>query len=317
MAYGSGLVSGGKTTRVAGQIITDADHQRAKIVGIDVPEERPGLPLELGEVGIGGKTVWVRLPQGLIPFFCEIVVNLPASLRGIHMSRIEEVIADLYDHDFVDLRAYGLGLAKGVIARQRGSRVKVALAGKLPVLHPTLISGKTSVDSVEIFAEVTARKGKDGVFTRTMVGARVCHITMCPCTQAYNQAAFPHVQSLLGMPTHSQRSMTRLLIGDYNGRPTYEELLRCLSSAIHVTQDLMKRPDEAELVLKAQISPQFAEDAVRETARMTGLMFGPSFPASTPVLINSLSLESIHIHDVRCGLRTTLGAIMITLKKVE
>ena len=310
MADSSGLVSGGKTARIAGQMTSDADHQRAKTMGADVPEERPGLPLELGEVGIGGKTVWVRLPQGLIPFSCEIVVNLPASVRGIHMSRIEEVIAELYDNDFVDLRSYGLDLAKGVIARQRGSRVKVALAGKFPVLSTTLITGKTSMDSADIFAEVSAWKRKDKVFARTMVGARVCHITMCPCTQAYNQAAFPHVHSLLGLPTHSQRSITRLLIGDHDGRPTYEELLRCLSLALHVTQDLMKRPDEAELVLKAQMIPQFAEDAVRETARMTALMFGPSFPASTPVFIESLSLESIHIHDVRCGVRTTLGAIM-------
>ncbi len=92
--------------------------------------------------------------------------------------------------------------------------------------------------------------------------------------------------------------------------PSFEEILECLESTLHVTQDLLKRPDEAEIVLKAHRFPQFAEDVVRETAKEVGKKFVRKLPASTEVFIESLSLESIHAHDVHCILRTTLGEIL-------
>jgi len=83
------------------------------------------------------------------------------------------------------------------------------------------------------------------------------------------------------------------------GHPSFGEILECLESALHVTQDLLKRPDEAEIVLKAQHFPRFAEDTAREIAKETGKRFGRKLPASTEVIIESLSLESIHIHNVQ------------------
>ncbi|TFG37082.1 MAG: hypothetical protein E4H46_02425, partial [Desulfobacterales bacterium] len=111
------------------------------------------------------------------------------------------------------------------------------------------------------------------------------------------------------MPTHSQRSQTWLHLRGAGEVPAYQDLLTCLENSLHLTQDLLKRQDEAEIVLKSHIHPQFAEDAVRETARAVGHMFGAVLPAGTAVIIESLSLESIHIHDVCCRLETSLGAI--------
>lgn len=52
-------------------------------------------------------------------------------------------------------------------------------------------------------------------------------------------------------------------------------------------------------MLKAQHFPRFAEDTAREIAKETGKRFGRKLPASTEVIIESLSLESIHIHNVQ------------------
>jgi GTP cyclohydrolase FolE2 len=142
-----------------------------------------------------------------------------------------------------------------------------------------------------------------------MRGIEVMHITACPCTQVYNSLLFEAQQKGIPLITHSQRSATTLIIDDASLGLSYKDLLMCLDDALHITQDLLKRPDEAELVLKAHQRPQFAEDAVRETARSVAIHFGNRLPPHTRVAISSISLESIHIHDVICRMDTTLKAI--------
>lgn len=287
----------------------EEEHQRVLTTAVDVPEQSPSFPLELSEVGISGKTVWVNLPQGRIPFTCQVVLDLPARIRGIHMSRIEEAVAAADARAFADLRLYALALGRQVLEKQRGSVVQVALHGRYPVIRSTPVSKKQSVDTVEIEALATVRRQGAQLRETVLVGVELCHITMCPCTQAYNRVLFRRSDEEFALPSHSQRSRTRLVMSDDQGQPAYDELIACLESSLHVGLDLLKRSDEAELVLQAQRRPQFAEDAVRETARSVGMMFAHRLPASTSVLIESLSLESIHIHDVRCKVQTSLGAI--------
>ena len=64
--------------------------------------------------------------------------------------------------------------------------------------------------------------------------------------------------------------------------------------------------------LKAHRNPQFAEDTVREIARAAGEKLNDILPPETRVLVKTLSLESIHIHDVECCLDTKLGEILAT-----
>ena len=294
-------------------LIPASEHQRVIACGADVPEERPGFALAINEVGISAKTVWVRLPQGLIPFSASIHVDLDVGRRGIHMSRMEEAISGLYDREFSGLGQYAVELSRAMLGRQHGNRGRVKVSGRLPMLKDTVVSGRTSVDTIEVSAEVFCTRYGQDITTRLMLGAGVWHITSCPCTQAYNQVLLgrlgPEDQPLI---THSQRSFTRLIVEtDILARPAVEELVACLDAALHVTSDLLKRPDEAEIVLKSHKRPQFAEDAVRETAREAGRMFGDLFKPSTQVIIESASLESIHIHDVSCRLETTLAEVLV------
>ena len=119
------------------------------------------------------------------------------------------------------------------------------------------------------------------------------------------------------MPTsggHSQRSRTELLISPpaADQLPAHQELVAVLNEALHVSQDLLKRPDETELVLKAHNNPQFAEDTVREVAEVAGRKFRDILPHDTRIQVHSTSLESIHIHDVECSLDVTLADIIKT-----
>jgi GTP cyclohydrolase-4 len=292
-----------------------SEHRRALHEGKDVPDQAPSFQIGLSEVGISGKTVWILLPQGRLAFDAEIYVNLPEQVRGIHMSRVEEAVSQLYPKSFSDIRYYAQELAQLVLKRQRGYQSRVLISGKAPVVRRTSVSQKTSVDAVDISAEVQASLSGDSMSFKTMIGLGLCHITACPCTQVYNQVLSQAVDTHLPILTHSQRSMTKLCVEDHRGHPSFEEILGCLESALHVTQSLLKRPDEAEIVLKAHRFPQFAEDTAREVAKEAGKRFGRKLPASTEVIIESLSLESIHIHNVRCTLRTTLKEIFDAISK--
>ncbi|MBU0729710.1 MAG: GTP cyclohydrolase I FolE2 [Proteobacteria bacterium] len=303
----SGLVRDGEKTGDALRFISSDDHRKALASSVDIPEQLPSFALPLTAVGISNKTVWVHLPQGRLPFNAELQVNLPADVRGIHMSRMEEVISELLEIRFTSLNDYARELGRRMLARQQGCQGKVKLSGKLPFIRETPVSKHMSIDSVDIESRAVFEKGDAEILTSIMAGAGVCHITACPCTQAYNQEIYPPQECPL--PTHSQRSYTQLSIEMDNARPGIDEIIACLEGALHVTQDLLKRPDEAEIVMKAHQYPQFAEDAVRETARAAGRRFAGRLPESTKIHIQSLSLESIHIHDVQCRLETTLGDI--------
>ena len=296
-------------------LIPEELHRRVIQFGTDVPEQPPSFALPLGEVGIANKTVWVRLPEGRIPFTARATVSLPAELRGIHMSRIERVIAELDEREFVDLRAYGLELGRMVLGSQRGALGAVNLCGKLPLVRRSRISGHSSIDSMDVSADISLEETEQTVKTKVMLGVGVCHITACPCTQLYSRDVFQVDEHPCPMPTHSQRSLTSLRIEADGERPGFHDLLNCLESALHVTQDLLKRPDEAEIVLQAHRSPQFAEDAVRETARAVAEYF--DLPGASRMIIESLSLESIHIHDVCCRLETTLAEVRQFLNQSE
>ncbi len=288
-------------------LISTNNHIKALRSGVDVPEQRPSFEFPLTAVGISGKTVWVRLPQGVIPFSVKLQVDLPSEFRGIHMSRMEESISELVEISFSSISDYARELGHRMLSRQRGGKGMVVLSGKLPITRVSAISEKKSIDSID--TEITASfvKKESGINETIMHGVGLCHITACPCTQVYNQVIFPGNQS--PYPTHSQRSYTKLFLEMHEKLPTTIDLVNCLETSLHVTQDLLKRPDEAEIVMKAHQSPQFAEDAVRQTAQAVGQNFGSLLPGSNRVIIDSLSLESIHIHDVCCRLETSLAEI--------
>lgn len=294
------------------QFIPSSEHARVLAECLDIPQQRPRVAIALSEVGISGKTVWVRLPEGLIPMDATLEVHLAAHRRGIHMSRLEEVIAGLHDHAFSDLREYAMQLGGEMLLRQEAEAGRVRLRGRLPWLRTAPVSGLTSVDSLDLRLDLRcAVNGKSPSFSM-LFGVGVDHITACPCTQAYNQVLFrtPQGGEECPLATHSQRSRTVLMMESQDIiTPSVNELVSCLEEALHVTQDLLKRADEAELVHASHATPQFAEDAVREVAGQVGQRFTGRLPDTSRVIIESLSLESIHIHDVCCRLETRLGEL--------
>ncbi len=291
--------------------VSESEHRRVLESSEDIPEQQPSFPLFLDEVGISNKTLWITLPEGMIPFEAVMTVSLNPDSRGIHMSRMEGAISDLHGVFFENPVSYAETLAKKTASEQSGDRIGIKLSGKLPLVQTTSASRNSSVDSVMTEVDVSGIKKNGKLKLETFLSAGLDHITACPCTQEYNRALF-NTESSGCLPTHSQRSTTRLYVRVSDGYPDLKELVKCLKSALHTTNDLLKRNDEAEIVLKSHSAPQFAEDAARETARAAGRIMGKRLSPDTPVIIESLSLESIHTHNVWCRVSTTIGRIVET-----
>lgn len=293
------------------RLIPDEEHARVLQTGIDVPAQHPQIAIPLSEVGISGKTVWVKTAMGRFPFTAAIMISLGAGSRGIHMSRLEEAITLLTDRPFEDIRAYGLALGNEILAshpdQEESTRVAISLTGQLPYQRQAPVSGKISTDSLNVSANIHLN-GADHS-REIYLGVGVHHITACPCTMEYNRELFQSDDRRCPLPTHSQRSLTWLKVEASDQHPSIDELRGILEKSLHVSQDLLKRPDEAELVLKSHLKPQFAEDAVRETAKNAADLLVGMLPLSSRLEIESTSLESIHIHDVKCRLQATLARI--------
>jgi GTP cyclohydrolase IV len=113
--------------------------------------------------------------------------------------------------------------------------------------------------------------------------------------------------------THNQRGLGTLYVGcpeSCDNQVEAAALLRIvedsMSSEIY---ELMKRPDEVEVVEKAHRRPRFVEDCVREMIRMAVDEFD-DFGDETFVLARQENLETIHQHNVvaeRHGLLGELG----------
>ncbi len=277
----------------------------------DVPETPPLFPFPINKVGITEKTVWIKLQGGLMPFEASIFVDLPPGYKGIHMSRMEQSISELFDRSFVDICEYTYLLSEKILKKQRGESVEVTVCGKIPLPHKTTISNLLSIDCADISSRTILALIDDATSKRQATGLGLTHITACPCTQAYNRELFKNKAGAFPYPTHSQRCQTWLEVETVDDESiTHEELFKCLTSCLHISQDLLKRPDEAELVLKSHREAQFAEDVVRTVAREAGIRFGQGLSNEAVIRISTKSLESIHSHNVSCILEARLGHII-------
>jgi GTP cyclohydrolase I/GTP cyclohydrolase-4 len=159
------------------------------------------------------------------------------------------------------------------------------------------------------------------------VGVQAQGMTACPCAQemvsasareALTEDGFTtdevgRILERVPVATHNQRGIGTLHVGCPTGcGETVEaaDLLNIveesMSSEIY---ELMKRPDELEVVEKAHRRPRFVEDCVREMVRMGVERFG-HLGEGAFLSARQENLETIHKHDVvaeRHGLMSDLA----------
>lgn len=286
--------------------------------GDDVPNQSPAHAVAIEGVGLRrhGLPVRLRDPFGSdadVMAVCTVRVTagVPGSHRGIHVSRIGHVLADLASHAYRDLAHYAQTVACAVAAAQYG-RACVTVHARVPYLEelPGARAGqqKLSLEHLQIIARHTIRDG----FASRDNGLRVDHLVACPCVQAtYRHAnqlrrgrglTVPTHDAAAPLLTHSQRCVTTVVAHGVTGDAPTADLLTRLDQVLFRSGNTLPRDAELQLVHRAHCRPQFIEDALRAAV----LAFAEGWPE--PAGFRELrgyarSLESIHAFDLTAALR--------------
>jgi GTP cyclohydrolase-4 len=307
----------------------------------DVHRDKPQVRIPLEKVGVVG----IRMPVSfttfrgkrvvLLPVF-EVFVDLPTMRRGIHASRSYEVISEVFS-EFVKSSYKIEDLCAGISTRllerhDEATRTEVRARAEAVVDRTTPVTRIETYEPYTIFARAISKLTDSEVVTKRRVGARAVGITACPCVKESMDNLFTNrilengsqsltreqTKDLLSDPptgTHMQRCVGSILMDSPQGyNVDLTDIIRIIEeSASAPTYELLKRPDELEMVIKALETPRFVEDSIRYMAKGILETYG-DLPDNTHVSMRMRSAESIHKHDMVAVRRATLGELRNELK---
>ncbi len=306
-----------------------------------VPDVQSGLPatqVSLSRVGVTGveKVIRVRDHDRENLFYAEMecFVDLEPKQAGVHMSRFEEIVGEAIDEvvlgEAFKAEVLAAHVAEKVRERQHGRRAEVSLTARYPEIVTT---PESQIDTQEIYVLFgTAVASERG--TRTLTGVQAQGMTACPCAQemvtglsrerlaeqGFDDEQIEKIVSTVPIATHNQRGIGTLHIGCPEGGPAWidaPDLLRIVESSMSSEiYELMKRPDEMSVVVKAHETPRFVEDCVREMIRQVVEGY-PDLPDDTFVMARQENLETIHRHNVVAERYGTLGELRKELESGE
>jgi GTP cyclohydrolase-4 len=294
--------------------------ERSALLGSDVQSRRPSTHLSLSCVGVTGveKVVRVRSNGAEQLFYAELecFVDLGPQQKGAHMSRFEEIVNEAIDEVVLGEAAFkaetlASHIAERVRDRQDGRRAEVTIAARYPEYKATPVSGLPTQEIYRLFGSAVA----SGRGTRRLVGVEAQGMTACPCAQelvmersqeslregGFTDDEIALVFEAVPVATHNQRGIGTLHVGcpeESAEALEAETLLEIVESAMSSEiYELMKRPDEVEVVEKAHRRPRFVEDCVREMIRMATERYA-ELGGEAFISARQENLETIHKHNV-------------------
>jgi GTP cyclohydrolase I/GTP cyclohydrolase-4 len=310
-------------------------------VPASAPDVQAGVPatqVALSRVGVTGVEKVIRVKsedgEGLYHADFECFVDLNPRQAGVHMSRFEEIVGEAIDEvvlgEAFKAEVLAAHIAQRVRERQGGLRAEVSVEARYPQTVTTPESGQTTQEIYVLFG--TAVDSERG--TRTLTGVQAQGMTACPCAQemvaglsrerlaeqGFSPEEIERVIESVPIATHNQRGVGTLHVGCPEGGESWidaRELLRIVESSMSSEiYELMKRPDEMSVVVKAHENPRFVEDCVREMIRQVVEGYA-DLPEQAFVMARQENLETIHRHNVVAERHATLGDLRAELAGAE
>ncbi|MBN9624109.1 MAG: GTP cyclohydrolase I FolE2, partial [Actinobacteria bacterium] len=294
--------------------------------------------VSLSRVGVTGVEKVIRVRDGdrenLFYAEMECFVDLEPKQAGVHMSRFEEIVGEAIDEvvlgEAFKAEVLAAHVAEKVRERQHGRRAEVSLTARYPEIVNT---PESDIETQEIYVLFgTAVASESG--TRTLTGVQAQGMTACPCAQemvtglsrerlaeqGFDGEQIERIVAAVPIATHNQRGIGTLHVGCPEGGPAWidaPELLRIVESSMSSEiYELMKRPDEMSVVVKAHETPRFVEDCVREMIRQVVEGY-PDLSPDAFVMARQENLETIHRHNVVAERYGTLGELRKELESGE
>lgn len=290
------------------QIVTISSMNKSKD---DIASQPPTQPMAIQKVGLTRSNIPYEIQHPLgegritVNAKIEMYTQVPATVRGVHMSRINNIIATSSLESLNSLVDYSDFLVKNLRDTHYQGRTEASIQASLP-LYSKLVDWqdrtKISLDQVILHVRSLYENGK----TTHFAGMEFTHITACPCVQK----TFIHANNLhdieIPLLTHSQRSNTKAILTLTSDIPSsfYSNLLNAIDRVVHRTSNTLPREFELHKVYSSHLRPQFIEDVVRDLAHE----FSKTFVRGeiSNVVIDASSNESIHDFDIDAHLEFPL-----------
>jgi GTP cyclohydrolase IV len=283
--------------------------------------------LELHRVGVTGvqKPVVVQRPDRAVTLTASfsVAVDLPSTRKGSDLSRNAELLAEVIDwtaqKPVESLESACSTIARELLARHPYANDAEVRAQATYFAPRGITPARQSLEDFQLFAEATARRSADGaVSLERAIGAEAVGMTACPCAMVTAREKLTKEFPLLADPslatlpivTHNQRNRTRLTLELPEGAEVeVDGILEAVEGAqSSPTYAILKRGDEADVVLTAHRHPKFVEDVMRDLLASLPARFS-KLPDATGVRVHTVSEESIHKYDVTSSHRSTLGEL--------
>ena len=240
----------------------------------------------------------------------DIYVDLPADQKGSHMSRNVEVLNEVVDesirHPITAIEDLAADICRRLLVHHEYAKnAEVHISAEYYKANKTP-QGRDTFEIYTLYAGGTIVR--DGPLTKT-VGVRAVGMTACPCAQ---QTVTEMLEYSGDMPvmSHNQRNVCTIMM------TMPEDVTIEADELIDIAQDsfssptfeLLKRPDEGQVVINAHRNTKFVEDVVRGVLEKIVERF-PELPDCVDVDVISDSEESIHKHDAFAERVATLGEL--------
>lgn len=209
--------------------------------------------------------------QNTIGIF-SLSVDLPAEVRGTHMSRFVEVVNELRSVSPKDLEEMMSKLEDRLEARAAFCKIEFDYF----IRKPSPVTGINSPFDVKCCFE--AEKSENFKF---LMEVAIPASTLCPCSKEISDFG-----------AHNQRATINIKI-DMEKLIWIEDIVKIAEeSASAPIYSLLKRKDEKYVTEMAYLNPRFVEDVVREAA--IRLDKNPNVKWYS---VYAESIESIHNHN--------------------
>ena len=245
---------------------------------LDVQNQKPENEIELEKVGVEGLRKYVMIKRLDKPYYVIVTINsyitLPSNLRGAHMSRFAESIAET-PNKASSIEDLAEKIAKRAYEKH-GFHCYTEVFGELPYkrIRP---SGKEEKGIAEMFGKFST---KDGV---KIVGVSINGVLACPCSK-----------ELTGGLTHNQRGKITVELDVSKGEVDLLDVIEiCKASFSSPTFSILKRIEEKEVVERIHENTKFVEDVVRKCVQLLKEKYPGRY-----CRVKCVSYESIHDHNV-------------------
>ena len=202
--------------------------------------------------------------------------------KKAHLSRNLEAIAEIIDKG-MDQPVSGIEVLCAEICRELRERHEYSTYAEVNMVADYFLersgpSGKKTLEPFKIMARAISDKDAP---LKKMIGVQVIGMTACPCAMETVREEFRGmivINDELPTISHNQRNISTVMIEvpegiDIEANDLIDIVEDSFSSP---TFELLKRSDEAKVVLRAHRSPKFVEDVVRDVHQDRGKVRKPT-----------------------------------------